>query len=367
MTEEDLTPLSIKKILLSSKSKNLSPGTKIKYSKMFEQFITFLLLDVASPMRKRTETLEERAIRTGTLEDIQFVFDSHYSQLGKKRGPGLVTTKRRACKKLMSQEEMDTILSERSDVLKQSLTEDYSEFDIDRVTEIRNDLIAVAVIRLGRRTKEIITMTMEEVFGAETITIDGGATNYVVKVYDQKDLRAGNEAPIAFTEEEYDALKKYGNILRPKLTIEDGCHTIFTTTNKKTNNSLSFSGVYNILQLYETSTGKKLSSRAIRGSLVTNSRYLDMSHQEQEDLASSMSHTLPTAQRYYNYKNITDSVSKALSKKRERSSSAHENFGESSQTPRTSTPCKKTKIDKEDPNESVISLRCRKVKKAKKK
>lgn len=366
-------------MLLAVKIKStLSACTKIKYSKTFEQLITYLMLDISSPIRKERETPEERAIRNCNYEDIQYVFETHYSQLGKKRGAGLAVTKKRAADKLMTNEEMDKILIERSEYLSKSLDEDYETFDKEKIKEIRNALIAVATIRLGRRTKEIMTMTLDEVSAAEKIVIEGGTVNYIVKVYDQKGLRTGEEAPIAFSNEEYQSLQKYVNILRPKLSIKKNCKTVFTTTIKtKDNNSLSFSGVYQILQLYETTAGKKLSTRAIRGSKVTNSRYLNLSHQEQEDLASSMSHSLSTAQRYYNHKKVTDSVANTLSQKRKLSCSA-DNIPSLSSTldstldspkklndllPTTSTPIKLN----EDQNDSVISLRCRRVKKFKNK
>lgn len=154
---------------------------------------------------------------------------------------------------------------------------------------------------------------------------------------------------------------------------------VFTTVSKDKNNSLSFAGVYKILQLFETPSGKKLSSRAIRGSIVTNSRYKNMTSQEKEDLASSMNHTLPTAQRYYDYRKITDAVAKTLSTKRKLSLSMDQNdvplnLSATQEsilaTPTKLKPCSSSTPLKsparQDLNDSVISLRCRKVKRVKK-
>lgn len=217
-------------LLIVKEKEGLSAGTKNKYIKIFEQFINYLLLDVSSPYRKKTESAEERAMRTGVLNDIQFVFETMYGQLGRKRGAGLAITKKKAAEKLMSEEELKVMLEERSEELRRTLEEDYDCYDKEKITTVRNNLIVVATIRLGRRTKEIMTMTLDEVRDAEKIQVEGDCgdcvENYVVKVYDQKDLKTGNEAPIAFTEGEYDVLVNYINLLRPKLGIDEECKSL---------------------------------------------------------------------------------------------------------------------------------------------
>ena len=75
---------------------------------------------------------------------------------------------------------------------------------------------------------------------------------------------------------------------------------------------MTFSTAWAILQKFKTESGKPLSSRVVRGSKITHSRGLDISEQERRDLAASMSHSVETAERYYNYKDLKDSVAKSM-------------------------------------------------------
>ena len=75
----------------------------------------------------------------------------------------------------------------------------------------------------------------------------------------------------------------------------------------------SFSSAWRILQSFQTKSGKKLSSRAIRGSRVTNLNKESLSDSQRIDLASAMNHSVSTADRYYNYSSGTDSVVRSLS------------------------------------------------------
>lgn len=353
LTAATITPISVREMLQDFKENVvLSVASKGKYIKIFEMFIKYILLDIESPYRKISENIEERTERMSAYKDIKFEFEICYSQLGKQKGAEMVRTKRKAEEKLMTDAEMAVILDQKSKALETIMGNDFKSFDKDQILVIRNDLIVVATIRLGRRSKELTTMSLEEVKSAERIEVNGECS-YVIKVLEQKNIKTGQEAPIAYNEKEYQVLKKYIEILRPKLNIDKKCQAVFTTVHKVPNKELSLSGIFSILQLTTTDSGKKLSSRAIRGSIVTNSRYLDLSLQDQEDLASSMSHTLPTARRYYNYKKITDSVAKTLNK-----SNADISPSKPS-PPKTSTPKKR----KKDSNDSVINLRCRKIKK----
>lgn len=151
----------------------------------------------------------------------------------------MVRTKKRAEEKLMSSEEMEKVLNESSLRLANTLEEDFDEFEKDKMINIRNDLIAVGVIRLGRRTKELTTMTTDEVYKAEKIVVDEEEDfTYIIKVLDQKKLKTGQEAPVAYKAHEYSVLLKYIEHIRIKLKLEKECNTVFTTINKSLNKSI---------------------------------------------------------------------------------------------------------------------------------
>ena len=63
----------------------------------------------------------------------------------------------------------------------------------------------VAFLRLGRRTKEIIIMTLTEVMEAEMRLIDGQRMA-IIAVADHKNSKSGEVAPVTFSEVEFAAL-----------------------------------------------------------------------------------------------------------------------------------------------------------------
>lgn len=351
---------------------NLKVRSKLKYIKKFQRLLSYLLSDIESPERGSNETPEERSAKAVTLKDIDREIECAYSQIEKKKGEDLAMCKRRAEETLMTDEEMETVLYERSNALKEIIDQDFVNFDKHKITEIRNDLMLVAAIRLGRRSTELVTMTCEEVGRAEERSIND-EPHYIVKVFEQKNIKTGNEAPLAYSEGEFKVLRKYIEILRPKLNLNKNCISVFTTINKKINNKLSVASAFNILTNFETSSGKKMGSRAIRKSKITNSRYLNLSDQQVKDRATSMSHTVSTAERYYNHKALSDSVVSALSQSTSESAIPDPTS--------TSTPKKKCDLDqaneknctplakkrKCDLDETIKTLRSKKIKRCRSK
>lgn len=311
-------------------------------------------MDIDSPIRKRDETCEERGARSALWQDIENEFNSFYSRLNKRKGGDVARRREKAAAKLMTEEEMAEVYNKKTESLKRSLKEDYCKFDKNRIALIRDDLISCAAIRLGRRSTELKTMTVEEVERAEERFIDGEA-NYIIKVLTQKDLRTGKKAPVVFTSDEYTVLDKYIKILRPKLNIQKDCNTVFTTVKKNSNCQMSLASIWKILQSCETSSGKKMSSRAIRGSKVTNTRYKNLTNQEMRDHATSMSHSIATQDRYYDYKHLSDSVVNTLSNQ------------PSTSTPKKSRTLSASENSVSSADETLINLRSKKIKVPKRK
>ena len=360
LTIEDINPLSVRDTLAMFKvAPNLNATSKIKYAKYFEQFLSFLLLDIESPERKSEETIEDRAARSVLLEDVRRETQNCCAQLGKKRGGDIVNTRRRAEARLMSDEDINLILEKRRNLLIGTLDDNYNEYDREKINQIRDDLITVGTLKLGRRSKEMMKMTIDEVEKAEKREVNGNNI-FIVKVRNQKNLKHGKEAPVVYTDKEYQVLKKYIDVLRPKIPTEKECDTVFTTIHKNLNSEISYSGIYNILQKCETNCGKKICSRSVRGSLITNSREdRHLTDQQKEDKAQSMSHTVSTADRYYNFKGLGDSVVSTLSLDQSSDTSDVRHLPSTSTAPLTSTPLKR-KLDEADV--TIKTLRSKKIK-----
>lgn len=122
---------------------------------------------------------------------------------------------------------------------------------------------------------------------------------HVVLVKEQKSKYSGKPAPIVFSNVGFEVLKYYLNDLLPKFCGDKFTDLVFPRIEKKCSKRvvacpLSFKEHFTILQRKELN-GKKLSSRAVRGSLVTINRETNASIEVQKDLADSMSHSLPVA------------------------------------------------------------------------
>lgn len=87
--------------------------------------------------------------------------------------------------------------------------------------------------------------------------------------------------------------------------------------NYNTSKALGFSNVYKILQKFQTTSEKKISSRIIRKSTVTNSVKGNCTYKDRLHLAKSMSHNMSTADVHYDRINKKDSVLHRLSKRKE--------------------------------------------------
>lgn len=311
----DLNPINVRKMLRNFRENVMMDTSKMKYIKEYEKLLHYLYIDIESPARQG-ESADE-SLKVGLhFRTIENEICTTLKLLSKNRGRELVQTKKRAKKKLMSDCHLQEILAKISNEtleLTEKTEADLENYSDEEATSIRNNLIAIAILRLGRRVKEIIEMTLEEVNNHEEKTIDG-EKYVIIHVLEQKNVQSGEEAPILYTANEFEALLKYIKILRPKLlgNNKDVVNVFINGWKNSKRPVMSFSTVNHILQHYETLGGKKLGSRAIRGSKATNIRNMDLTHQQKTDFAKSMSHSLLTAERYYNYAEISNSVAKTV-------------------------------------------------------
>ena len=78
--------------------------------------------------------------------------------------------------------------------------------------------------------------------------------------------------------------------------------------------NLSYSSINAILAKFPTMSGKKISTRSLRGSMVTTNRDPKYSQEYKKALARAMSHSYATSERSYNYQDVSVNVVEALSK-----------------------------------------------------
>ena len=296
----------------------MTATSKVKYLKMFERLVKFLICDCCSPERNQEDTVSEQIARKVKIEDFGHEMTATYDSLKKKRGEDQVATRKRAKERIVEVGDLQEILVEVDSHLEEvgrTPATDLKKFKEEDVLQVRNSLMVAACIRLGRRSKELMTMTIDEVNAAEEKIIDGN-TFHIIQVKDQKSLKQSKEAAIPYSVLEFNALNLYIEHLRPIISNDRFNNSVFIPKLKlkcSISQELGFSSAYNILQKFRTKSGKKLSTRMIRGSNITNSRNTGVTDQERRDLAQSMNHSVETAERYYNFTSLSDSVANSLS------------------------------------------------------
>lgn len=349
--EQLLNVIYIRELLQEFKLKtSTSDTTKIKYLKCFSQLVHFLTTDASSPEHKEAETNEELIAKDIKLKKINYEIENLTSQLAKNRGSDLIRTRERAAKKLIAEDETDKIQKEIETFLNEFICKDeitLKNYNLEEIRKVRDSLITIATIRLARRSGEIISMTLEEYEQAEDVTVDDKPFK-IIKVLNHKTSKTGKPALVSLSKEEYVALSLYIKHLRPKLGQTAVNNVFLTCSNQLCGPApLNYSSLYKILQKFETTSGKKLSSRALRTSKITESRKRKLSQEDKVALAESMNHTLATAERNYNFKSPSESVVKVLSRKRSENTFPEVTVSESFAPPLdSSTPVKKRKEDR---------------------
>ena len=296
---------------------SLSCATKLKHLSIFEVLVKFLITDCDSPEALHNGTSEEILLREASWKNITYEIESCRKIISKAKGEEGIASSKKAADKLLSEEDMEglmeDLLMEVRTVLSSS-DEDIANFTTQRVLNFRNVLMAIPTLRLGRRSKELMTLQLSEVENSERASIEGESF-FVIKVAKQKGAKIGKEAPIAYTDEEFKALQIFINKMRPKIADSFQTNVFPFKKNMKHGSSKdgSLASAWRILQSFQTPSGKKLSSRTIRSSRITNRNKYSLTDAQKRDLADSMNHSVSTADRYYNYSSVTDSVVRTLS------------------------------------------------------
>ena len=320
MTLNDLVDATnMRQILLKFKeSESLNSASKVKYLSMFDLFVEYLVCDAESPERVAYEDVQAKLLRDSDLKYARHEIATCKALISKRKGKDLAKSRESARDKLISEDELNDLLADINGKIT-SVLEDNKEqrekYSLSKIVDIRNCLIAAGTIRIGRRSKELMKMQLEEVQNAEQVVVEGD-TYVVVKVFDQKNIRVGEPAPVTFTHDEFEVLKIFIQELRPKLINNSFETNVFPPKRHMkcaSSKDLSFSSACRILKSFQTASGKKMTSRTIRGSKITSNRDSDCTDKERSDMAKAMSHSVSTAERYYNYRGLERSVAASLS------------------------------------------------------
>lgn len=314
--EDLMDPRKIRSMLQQFKLVESTNFTsKGKYVNMLRELIKFLVYDIYSPERKKNESNEEIIAKGLKIKDVEHEIKCFLESLSKEKGADRIKARYRAKKKIIPNEDLKELLEETRNFLKEVLKDnedgEIANYDLRKVLKVRDSLIAVAIERIGRRSKEVTTMSLEEVERNTTKEING-VTYHIIEVLDNKLTKTGVAAAIAFSEEEFRVLRIFIEKLRPRLLNGRQCVVVFPNYTNSTNPVLSLSATHKILQKFQTKKGQKLSSRVVRASKITHSRERNISEEEKRSLAISMNHSLQTAERYYNFNELSNSVAKSI-------------------------------------------------------
>ena len=254
------------------------------------------------------------------MKQVETEIKSELFILNKGRGKDIIRRKENARKKLLTEQDLNEILSSTNDFIKMVLVEmrnrKHLSYSRKQVFKVRDALIAVATVRLGRRSLEMTRMTLSEVDDAQETAINN-KTHHLIKVLEQKNSITGKPAPVVYDESEFEVLKFYIKDLRKRISPSSQNQFVFPSyekLNSRVDQGMTLSGAYKVLQKCNGESGKNFSSRTIRGSKITVSRSKNPSDSEKNHLANSMSHSRSTADSYYDYSVIENSVVKVLSK-----------------------------------------------------
>lgn len=195
--------------------------------------------DCASPERQVQETNEATISRGIKLNDVMHEITNQINQLNKQKGADVIGTKKNAKAKLLTTEEINTLTNDTHEylikVLNDTRQKGHMNYPRTEITKVRNSLIIIGTIRIGRRSLEMTQMTLSEVQEAEAKEVDGSIF-YLVEVKEQKNNDSGEPAVVPFEEKEFQLLKIYIKDLRPKIVDDKFCEVVFPAYEKFNSN-----------------------------------------------------------------------------------------------------------------------------------
>ena len=302
-------------LLLLKNRTDLVTDTKIKYISYYKSFITFLCKNPTSPEFKDDDNCEAILYDSNKFSQMETIINDYRA--------GLVLTKKKECgkkiqakrQKAMNHDEFAEVSSKIKEDCEVILSDNDSgkinSYSMTDCRKARNALIAAATTRLPRRSLELMSMSLKEALNATKKNIEN-EDFYIIYVLHHKTSFTGEPAAIAYSHNEYKALKIYIDKIRYRFTTDDSPQSTVFAKSSASNSTLSFSNANQMLRKYKTSSGKVLSTRNARVSLTTQQRRTNPNAAQIEQFARSLSHTMDTSERYYVARELEESVVESL-------------------------------------------------------
>ena len=250
------------------------------------------------------------------VEEVMVEVEKVRTKLSKKRGMDLLKAKQKTIMNTHSENENQKLLKSISTFIENLIcldARDINAFTTKEIIKYRDNFMALICLRVPKRSRELTTLTVEEFKNSRNVDCDGEQYK-AFDVSDQKASRVGDVSTMILSKNEYDALKVYVKLLRPKLCCDEQNKFVFTVSKSAISGSgqLQYGSVYNIFQKFKTSEGKSLNPRTIRHSKVSNTVGSGASMDERANLAKAMGHSMDTANKYYDVHESDIAVAAAI-------------------------------------------------------
>ena len=159
-----LNPRLIRATLTNFKQhKTTNSTTKIKYVRYFKLLVSFISTDFDSPEFIEIKDPIQKVAYHSDLNTIYHEIKTSLYQLSRRRGEDLAAAKIKARKRLVESDEVESLLEEIQMMLRESFKKElWSSYSQLEVIKIRDCLIAIACIRLARRSQELMTLSLQE-------------------------------------------------------------------------------------------------------------------------------------------------------------------------------------------------------------
>lgn len=299
-------------LILFKHRDNLGTDTKIKYISYYKSFLHFICKNPTSPEcgELSNNDLCYRSAKISQLDKILSDYKNGLILKGKtERAEKIQRKKLKILNSGEIQEIGDRIAVDIDKILKDADNDQIKNYTLKESLKARNALIAAATFRLPRRSKEIMKLTIKEAKMAKSTIIENEEF-FIVYVLQHKTNASGDPAPLVLNKIEYDALNIYMKSIRSKFTRDESENSpVFANIESRSAaKEISFSNATKILNSYQSSSGKALSTRVARISRTTEQRKTCPSQKDIERYATSLSHSVETSNRYYVSTDLEEAV-----------------------------------------------------------
>lgn len=268
----------------------------------YDDCLKFLATNSRSPYNNRTDTCD-RAQKKAKFHDVHAILEEAVVSLNPLRKTEKIKLKMKARASVIDATDMDDLLDDTRDKIRPYLrmnSSDLCKLTRVQIIEVRDLLIIIPAVRLGNRSTEFGTMTLEEAYAAECINVPGLGNFWVVCVADYKNSHTGVPATIAYADDEYQLLLRFIDHLRPRF---GGASTksVFLTHSRKPSvkapSAISNNSIWKLFRKLRTRKGKSICTRVGRYSVVTESRKqkYEKDNIMYEIVASQLKHTCPVS------------------------------------------------------------------------